>query len=142
MERLRPSLPHPRALQPRCPASEPRAPAWAMWHAGQRASATPIADVEGGSNGAHSPCTCQAHAGLDFPSPGLSLRGKKKRVRNAKRNDRSRGRSLLPGHGAIFTSKIGGWWLAVGGGWRLAADGGWRRLAVGVPWGLSLRAVL
>ena len=48
----------------------------------------------------------------------------------------------------------GGWWFAVwwplaavgglrfGGGWqRLAVGVGWR-LAVGCPWGLSLRAVL
>ena len=60
--------------------------------------------------------------------PGLSFWGgkKKKRVRNANRNERSRGRSLLTGHGTFSTSKVGGW----------------RLVAVGGPWGLSLRAVL
>ena len=53
---------------------------------------------------------------------------------------------------------VGGWWLVAVGSWRLAVGswgrlvvvGGWQfvvgaswqRLAVGGPWGLSLRAVL
>ena len=53
-----------------------------------------------------------------------------RRVRTANRNERSRGRSLLHGHGTFSTSKAGGWRLAVGGCWRLAV-GGWRLLAVG-----------
>ena len=66
---------------------------------------------------------------------GAVLKGeekRKKRVRNANRNECSRGRSLLHGHGT-FGLGVGGWWgLAVGsrrlvavGGWRLAV-GGWR----------------
>ena len=63
-----------------------------------------------------------------------------KKVRNANRNEPSRGRSLLHGpdtgntqdHRSIIEQR-----LAVGGGWRLAAVGGWR-LAVGGPGGLSL----
>ena len=104
---------------------------------------------------------------------GCPQRGKeKKRLRNGNRNECSRGRSLLYGHGTFSNSKVGGWWLvAVGGRWRLAvvdgrqlmvaggwrlAVGGWRLVAVGsgwrlavaggwwlvVPGGLSLRAVL
>ena len=83
---------------------------------------------------------------------GLSSRGKKKktRLRNANRNVRSRGCSLLHGHRTFSTSKVGGWRLvavggwrrlaAVGGGWRLVAVGGWR-LAVG-SWQLVVGAVL
>ena len=40
------------------------------------------------------------------------------------------------GHGSTIEQ-----WLPVGGGWPLVAVVGWR-LAVGRPWGLSLRAVL
>ena len=86
---------------------------------------------------------------------GLSLRGggEEKWVRNAKKNDRSRGRTLL--HGQDMNKKrehrnsveqwlaavgggrlvVGGWRLVVGcwrlavGGWRLAVGGG--RLVVG-----------
>ena len=66
-------------------------------------------------------------------------KGKKKDLRNANRNECSRGRSLLPGHGAFSTSKAGGWQLvAVGSGWRLAVGGGWQRLAVGGWWRLAV----
>ena len=83
--------------------------------------------------------------------------GQKKRVRNINRNERSRARSVLHGHGTFSTSKVGGWRLVIvgwwrlvvgswrvvpfGGWWQLAAVGGWQ-LAVGGPWGLSLKAVL
>ena len=69
---------------------------------------------------------------------------KQKRIRNANRNKRSRGRSLLHGQDMGKTQDRRPsieQWLAVGGGWRLAVGGGWR-LAVGGPWGLSLKAVL
>ena len=67
---------------------------------------------------------------------GLSLRGAKKDLRNANRNERSHGRSLLHGHGNFSTSKIGGWRLvAVDGGWWLAVAGLWRLAAVGSGWG-------
>ena len=63
---------------------------------------------------------------------------KKKRARTANRNERSRGRSLLRGHGTYSTSKVGGWRrLAVGGVWRLAAVGGWR-FAIGGGWRLAV----
>ena len=72
---------------------------------------------------------------------GLSLGGKKNRVRNANRNDPSRGHVLL--HGSLLKN---GWGLAAVGGWRPSALRGWWRLAVGsgcrLPvggsWGLSL----
>ena len=51
---------------------------------------------------------------------------KGKSLRNANINERSRVRSLPPGHETFSTSKAGGWRLAVGGGWQLAAVGGWR----------------
>ena len=60
-------------------------------------------------------------------------RRKKKRVRNANRNERSRGRLLLRGQDTGETQDHRNGieqWLAVGGGWRLAVGGGWR-LAVG-----------
>ena len=61
------------------------------------------------------------------------LKGGRESGRNANTNERSRGCSPLPGHGTISTSKVGGWRLvAVGRGWQLA---------VGGPWGRSLRAV-
>ena len=74
--------------------------------------------------------TLLGHIGLRYT--GLSLSGKKD-LRNANRNEHSRGRSLLPGHGTFSTSKVGGWRLAViGGWWRLVVpvEGVWR-LAVG-----------
>ena len=89
-------------------------------------------------------------------SAGLSLRGGRD-LRDADRNERTRGRSLLRGHGTFSTSGVrcwrlvagggrrlmavdGGWSLAVVGCWWLAVGGGWRRLAVGDWW--SLGAVL
>ena len=93
---------------------------------------------------------------------GLSSRPKKK-VRNANRNEPSRGRSLLHSQNMAkiqdhrssieqWLAVAGGCWvggggrLAVGGWWRLAVGGG-RRLAVGgwrlvVPRGCPERAVL
>ena len=89
---------------------------------------------------------------------GAVLRGK--RVRNANRNERSRGRSLLHGEDMGNTQNHSNSiepWLAVGGGWRWmavgsqwlvtagrwrSAVGGGRRLAVGGPSGLSLTVVL
>ena len=73
-----------------------------------------------------------------------------KRVCNTNRNERSQGRSLLPGQDMGKTQNhrniieqwlaVGGWWfVAVGGGWRLAISGWWQ-LAVGGWW--SLGAVL
>ena len=65
----------------------------------------------------------------------------------ALRNERSRGRSLLPGHGTFSTSKVGGWQLVAVGGWRLVGvdgwwgltvGGGWQRLVVGRWWGLTV----
>ena len=45
---------------------------------------------------------------------------------NANRNELSRGRSLLPGHGTFSTEEVGGWRLvAVGSGWRVAVGGWW-----------------
>ena len=83
---------------------------------------------------------------------------KEKSLRNAHRNERSRGRSLLRGQDMGKTQEtvlnnggrlaVGGWRLAVGGWWRLAVGGWWRLavgdwwlVAVGGPWGLSSRAV-
>ena len=51
-------------------------------------------------------------------------------LRNVDKNERSRGRPLLPGHGSFSTSKVGGWRLAAVGAWRLVLGGGWQ-LAVG-----------
>ena len=72
--------------------------------------------------------------------PGLSLR-EKHRVRNANRNERSRGRSLLHGQDIGKTQDhrksieqlqmVGGWRLAVGGSRRLVAVGSGQPLAVG-----------
>ena len=61
--------------------------------------------------------------------PSVSLRGGKgkKRVHNTNRNERSRGRSLLHGHGTFSTSKAGSWWLAV------VAVGGWCSLGAVLP---------
>ena len=47
--------------------------------------------------------------------------GKKTSLRNANRNERSKGRHLLHDHGP---SRIQG--LAVGSSWRLVVGGGWR----------------
>ena len=46
----------------------------------------------------------------------LKRKKKKKRACNANGNERSRGRSLLHGHGTFSASKVGGCRLAVGGG--------------------------
>ena len=81
------------------------------------------------------------------------LKGGKVGVRNANRNEPSRGRSLRHGQDMGKTQNHRSsieQWLAVGGGWRLVAVGGWWlvavgdwwRLVVGGPRGLSLRAVL
>ena len=64
-------------------------------------------------------------------TPGLP-KGEKK-VRNANRNQRSRGRFLLHGQDMGKTQDHRSsteQWLAVGGGWRLVVSD-WRRLAVG-----------
>ena len=74
------------------------------------------------------------------------LTRKKKRVRNANRNEPLRGRSLLHGEGKTQNHRsIIEQWSVVGGSWRLVAVGGWRlvvssgwRLAVGGHKGLSL----
>ena len=73
------------------------------------------------------------------PAPRGVLKVKqKKNIRNANRNERSRGRSLPPGHGTFSTSKVGGWWrLAAVGGWWGLAVGGWRLVAVGSGWRLQ-----
>ena len=66
---------------------------------------------------------------------------KKKRVCNANRNERSRGRSLLHGPDmgtAQNQSNSIEQWLAVGGGWQLAVCGGWRLVAVGGWWRLAV----
>ena len=60
---------------------------------------------------------------------GVLKEAKKKNLRNANIDERSRARSLLTGHGTLSTSKVGSWRLVVGGGWQLAV-GGWWRLAV------------
>mmetsp|Transcript_65444 Transcript_65444/g.108882 ORF Transcript_65444/g.108882 Transcript_65444/m.108882 type:complete len:220 (-) Transcript_65444:1613-2272(-) len=73
---------------------------------------------------------CRMRVMRPGPRAVLGEGKKKKRVCSANRNERSRGRSLLRGHGTFSTSKVGGWRLAVGGGW-------WR-LAFGGCWGLSL----
>ena len=64
----------------------------------------------------------------------------KKNLRNANRNERSRGRHLLHGTGPSPLQR-----LAVGGSWRLAVDGSWRlavgglwQLVVGGWWGLAV----
>ena len=58
---------------------------------------------------------------------------------NANRNELSRGRSLLHGHGTFSTSTVGCWWrlAAVRGWWWLAVGGGWQQLAVGGLWPLG-----
>ena len=61
--------------------------------------------------------------------PGLGISARAvlkggKNLRNANRNEPSRGRSLLNVHGTFSTSKVGGWWLASVGGWRLVVPGG------------------
>ena len=62
----------------------------------------------------------------------------KKSLRKTNINERLQGRSLLAGHGTFFSSKVGGWRLAVDGGWRrLAAIGGWRLVVDGV-WQLTV----
>ena len=58
-------------------------------------------------------------------------------LRNANRNQRSRGRFLLHGDGTFSTLKVGGWRLVVGGRWGLAV-GGWRLVAVGSGWRLAV----
>ena len=63
--------------------------------------------------------------------------GDKRGARNANRNQRSWGRSLLHGRDMDKTQdhRNGvGQWVAVGGGWRLAAVGGWRLAVVGGWW--------
>ena len=58
-----------------------------------------------------------ASISLDSRTPRARavLKGTKKRVRNANRNERSQGHSLLHGHGTLSTSSVGGWRLVVGG---------------------------
>ena len=64
--------------------------------------------------------------GIKAKLPRAVLKGETKKVRNANRNEGSRGRSLLHGPGTFSTSKVGGWWLvAVGGWWRLAVGSWW-----------------
>ena len=81
-------------------------------------------------------------AAITQAPPHQKIRGGGSILRNANRNERSRGRSLLHGQGMGKTQDhknsieqwlaVGGWWrLAVGGGWRLAAGDGWRLVAVG-----------
>ena len=55
----------------------------------------------------------------DSPSGGK----KRRRVRNANRNERSRGRSLLHDHmkWTFSTSKLGSWWRLAVGGWSRGA---------------------
>ena len=87
---------------------------------------------------------CGRQAELDVPTQTPAARAvleggkQKKDVRNANRNEHSRGRSLLPGHGTFSTWRLvavgSGWWLVVGGG-QLVALGSWRQLAVVVPGG-------
>ena len=80
------------------------------------------------------------HNGPAEREPGLQLR-KTKKVRNANRNERSRGRFLLhdqdmgktQNHRNSIEKQ-----LAIGGGWRLAVCGGWRRLAADGSWQLVL----
>ena len=78
---------------------------------------------------------------------GVSSRGGGKGVRNANRNECSRGRSLLhrqdmgktQNHKNSIELRLaaaGGWQL-VAGGWWLVVVGGWRLGAIGGPWGLS-----
>ena len=55
------------------------------------------------------------------PATGLSFREKKKDLRNANRNERSRGFSASWSWDLL---NFKNWRLAVGGGWRLAAVGG------------------
>ena len=69
---------------------------------------------------------------------GPALRRKNKRVRNAKRNERLRGRSLL--HVKTW-AKRKATETVLNKVWRLAVGGGWR-LAVGGPEKMSLTAVL
>ena len=89
----------------------------------------------------------------DVSAAGGVLKENKKNLHNENINERSRGRSLLPGHGTFSTSKVGGWRrLAVGGwrrlavgGWWLVRVSGWRLVVVGSGWwslGRSLRAIL
>ena len=60
----------------------------------------------------------------------LKAGGEEEDLRNANRNERSRGRSLLHGHGTFsafwqnygIRLAVGGWRLAVGG-WRLVVPG-------------------
>ena len=70
-------------------------------------------------------------------------------MRNANRNERSRGRPLLHGqdmgraqdHRGITEQwfAVGGWRLVAVGGWRLLAVGGWRLVVPrDCPYGLSL----
>ena len=57
------------------------------------------------------------------PDQGGSLKGGKKAFVTPTYKC-SRGRSLLPGHGTLSTSRVGGWRLAAVGGWRLVVPGG------------------
>ena len=100
---------------------------------------TPLQPSTASLNNLHHPGTSCVLCGLCMGCVyGLSLRGKKKDLRNANRNERSRGRSLLPGHGTFSNSKVGGWRLAVGGGWRRLVVGGWWLGGVGGWWGLAV----
>ena len=145
------------------------------WHAGRRAGHRPYADETGASTvppirAGPSQLWTWARGCVRVCVRGRGEGGRtvleatkytKKNVRNANRNERSQGRSLLHGQDRGTTQDhrngieqrlaVGGWrrlaavggWrrLAAVGGWRrLAAVGGWRRLAaVGGPWGLSLK---
>ena len=68
---------------------------------------------------------------------------KRKRVRNANRNECSRGRYFMvktwPRRRTTQTLSNNGWQLvAVGSWWRLAVGGGWRLVAVGSWWRLAV----
>ena len=96
-----------------------------------------------GSDHAHSGRSTRRHCTERGRRKAVLKRGKKKkRVRSAHRNERSRGRSVLHGQDMGKTQNHrnsieqylavdGNWRLADGGGWRLAVGGGWRRMAFG-----------
>ena len=93
------------------------------------------------------PCIAILCVGVQSLIVRAVLRAEKmNRVRNANRNEPSRGRSLLHGQGMDTTQDHGSTieqCLAVGGGWWLVAVDGGRWLAVvGGSEGLCLRAVL
>ena len=68
----------------------------------------------------HGPRVCKVFAS------GRAVLEKKNRLRNANMNERSRGLSLLHGHGTFSASSVGGWRQSAVGGWQLVAVGGWR----------------